>query len=144
MDERRISVRHTGAVYTPTEVATAIVERCSSLLDASRRNVLEPSVGDGAFLSGLTGIEGLSVRVTAIDVDEEVILELKHRYHNQKDALSFVAGDFVQYAIDRLDEGSSDEKFNLIVGNPPFIRRHNFSDSLKESIDRFACAYGYP
>ena len=144
MDERRISVRHTGAVYTPTEVATAIVERCSSLLGASRLNVLEPSVGDGAFLSGLTGIEGLSVRVTAIDVDEEVILELKHRYHNQTDALSFVAGDFVQYAIDRLDEGSSDEKFNLIVGNPPFIRRHNFSDGLRESVDRFACAYDYP
>lgn len=144
MDDRRTSVRYTGAVYTPTEVATAIVEHCSSLLSVGYLNVLEPSVGDGAFLSGLTGIENSSIKVTAIDIDEEVILELKHRYHNKTDSLSFVAGDFVEYASERLDQVPSDERFNLIVGNPPFIRRHNFSDRLRKSIDRFAYAYDYP
>jgi len=144
VDNRRTSVRYTGAVYTPTEVATAIVEFCSSLLGTGHLNVLEPSVGDGAFLSGLTGIEASSLKVTAVDVDEEIILDLKHRHHNQTGTLSFVASDFLHYAIDRLSQVTDDEKFNLIVGNPPFIRRHNFSTDLKESIDRFACAFDYP
>lgn len=144
MDDRRTSVRYTGAVYTPTDVATAIAERCSALLGVGHLNILEPSVGDGAFLSGLTGIEASSIKVTAVDVNEEVILDLSHRYHNHAERLNFLAGDFIQYAIDRLRQGPPDEKFNLIVGNPPFIRRHNFSENLRESIDRFASAFDYP
>ena len=73
------SVRYTGAIYTPVEVATSIVERCSNLLGTRSLRVLEPSVGDGAFLPGLTGMKSLSTSVMDIDINEHVIENLEHR-----------------------------------------------------------------
>lgn len=144
MDDRKASVRYTGAVYTPVEVATSIIERCSSLLAAEDLNVLEPSVGDGAFLSGFTGIQASSIKITAVDIDSDVIGDLEHRYHNQSDTLRLVDGDFVKFAMDRRSDVGDKEKFNLIVGNPPFIRRHNFSAEMKEGLEQFAIAFDYP
>lgn len=137
-------MRHTGAVYTPVAVAASVVEQCVSLLGTRALNVLEPSVGDGAFLPGLTGLEASSIKVTAIDVDSQVIRDLQHRYHNQADILNFIQGDFIQYAVDREIKDGELKKFDLIVGNPPFIRRHNFSTEVKESLKRFAVAFDYP
>ena len=144
MSDHKASIRYTGAVYTPVEVATSIIERCSSLLGTKDLNVLEPSVGDGAFLTGLTSIEASSRKVTVVDIDDQVIGDLERRYHNHSDTLIFVQGDFIQFAIDRENQDLGAKKFNLIVGNPPFIRRHNFSTEVKESLNRFALAFDYP
>ena len=105
MNDWRTSVRYTGAVYTPAAVANSILERCSSLLGMRDLNVLEPSVGDGAFLLGLTSMEATSKKVTAIDIDRQTISDLQHHYHNQSDTLRFIQSNFVQYAIDWKNEG---------------------------------------
>lgn len=144
LSDWRSSVRHTGAVYTPVEVATSIVERCCSLLGARNLKVLEPSVGDGAFLSALTSVKAGSKKITAIDIDDRVICELRHRYHNQSDEFDFIEGDFVRYATCFGSNVSDSKKFNLIVGNPPFIRQHNFSAEIKDSLEQFATAFDYP
>lgn len=144
MSDPKASTRYTGAVYTPAPVARAIVKRCSSLLGSRELRVLEPSVGDGAFLSELIGLNSPRTRITAVDIDCDVIRELKRRYHNQSDDISFVQGDFIRFAIDRKYNGDSDEEFDLIIGNPPFIRRHNFSAEMKEGLKDFSAAFDYP
>lgn len=144
MGDRKTSIRHTGAVYTPHEVANSLVEWCLNLMDGENLNVLEPSVGDGAFLASLSTTKAKSKRVTAIDIDGRVIADLRHRYHNQSLQLEFVETDFVRYAAKLAKEPKSYPRFNLIVGNPPFIRRHNFSPEIKYELDVFSSVFDYP
>ena len=144
MGDRKTSIRHTGAVYTPHDVATSLVEWCLNLMEGESLNVLEPSVGDGAFLASLSTIKAKSKRVTAIDIDGRVIADLRNRYHNQSDQPELVEADFVRYAAKLAKEPKSYPKFNLIVGNPPFIRRHNFSPEMKCELDVFSSVFDYP
>ncbi len=144
MTDSKTAIRYTGAVYTPMGVATAILKRCALLLGNRELHVLEPSVGDGAFLSRLLGEDGLASKVTSIDIDRKVISDLEQRYRRQSNALDFVRSDFVRYAIDRNNENPEAAKFDLIVGNPPFIRRHNFSEEIRESLEHFAITFDYP
>ena len=51
--DKRGSIRLTGAVYTPGTVAAALIGFIAKDLPARRLRILEPSVGDGAFLSQL-------------------------------------------------------------------------------------------
>ncbi len=144
MDDRNTSIRNTGAVYTPTEVATSLVEWCLKLMDGENLNVLEPSVGDGSFIASLSTIKANSKKVTAIDIDGRVIADLRCRYHNQTDKLEFLENDFVRYASELAKQPTNFTKFNLIVGNPPFIRRHNFSPEMKLELDVFSSIFNYP
>ena len=61
MTDWSASVRYMGAIYTPAEVVTSIVERCSNLLGTRSLRVLEPSFGDGAFLPGHTHRHEISI-----------------------------------------------------------------------------------
>ncbi len=144
MDDRKTSIRNTGAVYTPIEVATSLVKWCLNLMDGKSLNVLEPSVGDGSFLASLSMIKADSKKVTAIDIDERVIADLRCRYHDQADKLKFLESDFVRYASELAEQPTNFKKFNLIVGNPPFIRRHNFSPEMKCELEIFSSVFDYP
>ena len=49
IDENRLN----GVVYTPHKVAEALTKKALSFLKIKQPTVLDPSVGDGAFLSAL-------------------------------------------------------------------------------------------
>jgi tRNA1(Val) A37 N6-methylase TrmN6 len=131
---KRSSVQFTGAVYTPSNVAAALVALARSNLPTVPLRILEPSVGDGAILRELaSGFDNCNF--TAVDIDEPALLALRDDPNARLPTTSFVASDFLTYAAERI---GTQEKFDLIIGNPPFIRKHNFSDDFKTSLSKLS------
>lgn len=139
--DRRSAVRLTGAVYTPSDVAAAVARVAMRSLPNRRLKVLEPSVGDGAFLGQLALLMPHHDHV-AIDIDEKVIERLYDNTTFWPTSTKLHAADFVQFACDIIETGT--HNFNLIIGNPPFIRKHNFPDSFKKALKRLSELTGYP
>ncbi|MCW2395187.1 MULTISPECIES: class I SAM-dependent methyltransferase [unclassified Sphingobium] len=138
--DRRASVRLTGAVYTPSAVAAALVAHVRGQLPERPLDILEPSVGDGAFLGQLAHQLGEHSHV-AVDIDAAVIAQLRSNPPAWPPATTFHARDFVAFACDAIEAGN--RTFDLVVGNPPFIRKHNFPPAFKASLERLTQLTGY-
>ncbi|WP_320198275.1 Eco57I restriction-modification methylase domain-containing protein [Agrobacterium sp. rho-13.3] len=134
-------VRFTGAVYTPQIVAAALVSHLEPLLGVEPLDILEPSVGDGSFLRAIHNVRKED-RLTLVDIDAGVIDRLRQETSLDADSrVTFRTGDFLVYASELMRSGQ--QYFDLIIGNPPFIRAHNFSSNLKSAVADLAEVTGY-
>lgn len=129
----RPSDRSLGIVYTPTNIAKAIASEILPRSETQIDAILEPSVGDGAFLDALND-RGQLAQVTALDIDDRAVERVRARFPSARIEL----GDFLSYAADTAD------RYGLIIGNPPYIRRKNFSEEAKLSIEALAERQEYP
>ena len=127
--------RLNGVVYTPDEVAEEVVKVGVQGISLELLRVLEPSVGDGAFLRALLANGVIDKRITAVDVDEEATRGLEDKYS----AVTIVKADFIEFAL-RPDTG----KFNLIIGNPPFIKRVAYGKEFGDRVKDLAATTGFP
>jgi adenine-specific DNA-methyltransferase len=134
-------VRLTGAVYTPSDVAAAVIRFGMGGLPPRRLRVLEPSAGDGAFLGQLAALMPNHDHV-AIDIDEAVVEKLRDNAGSWPAATALDVDDFVRYACNAIETGTP--KFDFVVGNPPFIRKHNFPVAFKDALKRLANLTDYP
>ncbi len=101
-----------GQYFTPKMVAEFMV----SLADINfTSKILEPSCGKGVFLDVLTE-KGFS-NLDAYEIDKE--LTTKYDFVNYK---SFVSTEITN-------------KFDLIIGNPPYIRWKNLEKELKLELE---------
>lgn len=139
IDQREL-VRLTGAVYTPTSVAYALTEFVATILPLNAGRALEPSVGDGAFVNALEAALP-TLFLTAIDIDEQVIEQLEIRDRPNSCLRDYRTGNFIDFAREEIARSVS---YDLIIGNPPFIRKHNFSEEFKASLEELAEAIDYP
>lgn len=106
-----------GNVYTPAQVARFILRWAFN--GHQNYDVLEPSCGGGAFLKAVKD-EGVSYHsISALEIDSTEAE--KARGIALHDAAISV-GDFHQYCL------STKDRFDLVVGNPPFIRYQYFDD----------------
>lgn len=115
----------TGSYYTPYET----IEFIYSYMRDQRKffnSMLEPSVGDGRFIEAL--IESSEVfkpnRIVGIELYEEKTKELEKRGY--PDFVQIITSDFLHYSQ------TCDERFELVVGNPPYI---NIKNMEKEFLD---------
>ena len=100
-----------GQYFTPKVVADFMIE----LADISKNStILEPSCGEGIFLEILQqkGFNDL----TAYEIDEDLARE-------------FSCVKYESFVSARIDK-----KFDLIIGNPPYIRWKNLEDDLKKEL----------
>ncbi len=104
-----------GAVYTPPRVASALVRWA---VRSRHDRVLDPSCGEGVFLSAarthLADLGNNHPLCVGVDVDP---------------GTAFAAGAICK---DFFDWARSAPKFDAIVGNPPFIRSHLFSEHSRD------------
>lgn len=137
----RASIRLTGSVYTPIEVASAVTAHIRNLVRAPRPAILEPSIGDGAFVDSLGRLfPGASL--TGVDIDAKVVSALELSAALWPGETAFHASDFLAFACDRIV--SNGDQFDLVIGNPPFIRKHNYSYVFKENLAALADLIDYP
>ncbi len=101
-----------GQYFTPKMVAEFMVSLAD--IDFNSR-ILEPSCGEGVFLDVLTE-KGFS-NLDAYEVDKELITNFD--FINYK---SFVSAEIT-------------DKFDLIIGNPPYIRWKNLERELKSELE---------
>lgn len=102
-----------GQYFTPKDVAEFMVNLASVPLNA---RVLEPSCGEGVFLECL--IKKGFKNIKAFEIDEDLSQEYSCVSYQ-----SFVSAEIK-------------EKYDFIIGNPPYIRWKNLENSLKEELAR--------
>jgi adenine-specific DNA-methyltransferase len=107
--------KNTGSYYTPSYLASFISKKVLSHFEnRTRMSILEPSAGDGAFISELEKEERISINLTALDINE-VELKLASEKWNKKTG-SFVKTDFLEY--------STTKKYSCVIGNPPYVKKN--------------------
>jgi adenine-specific DNA-methyltransferase len=118
-----------GAYYTPPELAGALVRWA---VDSATSRVLDPSHGDGRFLQAAVdrfrdlGAESPQRRVFGAELDRKAGRRPAALQAPIPPA-NLVAGDF--FATD-LDSWGG-QRFDAIVGNPPYVRHHLLSADSK-------------
>lgn len=121
-----------GGYYTPPELAEFLV---GWGLRKDTRRILEPSCGDGNFilaiLQHLQTTPILSANVTAVELMAEELNKAKQRtdrFGKNGTFIDWHRGDFFS-TYGKLKQA---EKFDLVVGNPPFIRFQHFDDASRK------------
>jgi adenine-specific DNA-methyltransferase len=123
-----------GGYYTPTKIADFI---CRWAISDPSQRVLEPSCGDGNF------IEAAIKRFLALGVPQNSLLgrlqgvelvESEAKKSNERAAAfglnstTIVQSDFFNY----LANANGDGRFDVVIGNPPFIRYQHFNEEYRD------------
>lgn len=113
-----------GGYYTPDNIADFIVQWA---LRDMEDTVLEPSCGDGSFLNAIRNwhmekTSATDVKVTGVELDAVEASKAKtHGY-------TIINSDFFTYYRDSIEGKCT---YDVIVGNPPFIRYQNFDEQYR-------------
>ncbi len=129
-----------GAYYTPRKVAEKMVDFFQD--DLSIRTILEPSCGDGVFVDAvcrkLLKPDG---ELTAIEIEEcamqktEKTLKKNNRFAENVRLLTM---DFFRY----YKEHEEQARYDLIVGNPPYIRYQYLDEEQRSEMSHLLTAHG--
>ena len=135
MHPNQHSSRLNGVVYTPADVADEVTRIALDGLCRDKIRVLEPSAGDGAFLKSLLASGVREENITAVDIDPKAAIQLRREFGNA----TVTENDFLSYSM-----GPEAFGFDLIVGNPPFIKRVAYNNEFRERLDELAACTGFP
>lgn len=111
-----------GAYYTPSQIADFILRW--GINGSNDLDVLEPSCGDGVFLKCIAKGNMLYRSLTAVEFEPEEAT--KARSIELHDSV-VINGDFHRFCLD------TQKRFDLIVGNPPFIR-YQYYDAAQQKL----------
>jgi len=114
-----------GGFYTPEQIASFILKW--GINGNTECEVLEPSCGDGVFLEQLKENNHKFKSVTAIEFDAiEAEKADKIKLKNK----SVIKTDFHLYCNETM------QRFDLVVGNPPYIRYQYFDKEQQTEADK--------
>ena len=113
-----------GRFYTPSTIAAFMLRW--AINGNKNYDILEPCCGDGSFLRQIQKNKFLYKSITAIEID---LLESKKAKALKLPNTKIITGDFYQYC------NTTDNKFDLIVGNPPYIRYQYFDKEQRAIAD---------
>lgn len=110
--------KNTGSYYTPSYLVDFISNRVISHFDGrTRMSILEPSVGDGAFVQEISKVNKISISLTALDINQEELNKASDKW-NRKNS-SFIKTDFLEY--------TDTKKYSTIIGNPPYVKKNRLT-----------------
>ena len=105
-----------GGFYTPKDIADFILKW--AINGNKEMDILEPSCGDGVFLQIMKEKNIPYNSISAVEFDET---EYQKALSIDLENSFIVNDDFHNYCLTTRD------KFDLIIGNPPYIRYQYFS-----------------
>ena len=105
-----------GGFYTPKAIAEFILRW--GINGKPDSDILEPSCGDGAFLKQIRESGFTYNSIKAIELD---VIEAKKANDIVIENTQVVNGDFHQYC------NNTQDRFDLVIGNPPYIRFQFFN-----------------
>lgn len=117
-----------GGYYTPREISEFITNWAISDISES---VLEPSCGDGSFIKALAncykrlGVTDEQIKSNVLGVEQD---EIEAQKASQYGA-TIICNDFFDYYQNSIDGRT---KFDVIIGNPPYIRCKNFKEEHRK------------
>ena len=115
-----------GAYYTPLQLADAMVSLFAS---ENIHSVLEPSCGDGVFLDSLRNTDLIDriPFIQAVEIEPDEARKVKTRYADKKN-IEVCNEDFFDF-FKRIQGKTT---YDLILGNPPYIRYQYLKESQRE------------
>ncbi len=125
-----------GAYYTPLQLADAMVGIFS---DENIRRVLEPSCGDGVFLDSLArnGLLNTLDSLTAVEIEREEAEKARIRYSRTQN-MKVLTEDFFNF----YEQHYNKEHYDLILGNPPYIRYQYLTKKQREIQSAILTSHG--
>lgn len=114
-----------GSFYTPPIISNFILKWAMN--GNTKMDILEPSAGDGAFLKAIESNKHSYNSVTAIEIEET---EAKKAALIPLKQLRVLNMDFYDYF------NSTEDRYDLVIGNPPFIRYQYFNDSQQNASEK--------
>ncbi len=126
-----------GAYYTPERVAEKMVEFFQE--DSSIHSILEPSCGNGVFVDMVQKKQLLKDggTMTAIEIEDSEVKKAEKKIYSSADIRLF-AMDFFQYYAENKDEA----RFDLILGNPPYIRYQYLEERQRAEMSEILTEHG--
>lgn len=135
-----------GQVYTPFHIVDKILGHCGFYdADLTEKRMLDPACGDGRFLVPMAEfiirntptdqIADKLKRLHGWDIDQKALQQCR----DNLDALVAPLGIEVDWNLrkcDALKQWRSREKFDLIVGNPPYIRIQHLPEIQRKYIQK--------
>ena len=112
-----------GSYYTPASIASFLAGWAVQREDAS---VLEPSAGDGEVVAAVAERLGANGRITAVELDSE---EARKAAERGGERTRVMEGDFFAWFQRDRPYG----QFDAVIGNPPFIRYHDFPEEHRQA-----------
>jgi len=109
-----------GGFYTPEPIAEFVLRW--GINGSSDFDILEPSCGDGVFLEQLQKQKFQYKSITAVELDEEEAQKADQINLMNK---QIIIDDLHTYC------NNTEKRFDLVVGNPPYIR-YQFFDKLQQ------------
>lgn len=110
------SIKERGAFYTPDELAAFM---CKKSIKRGTKTILEPSYGDGLFIKHIQKIS-TKLEIDAVEIDYKTFINSKNFIKNTE----LINENFLCF--------NARKKYDLIIGNPPFVRTRNLKDDQKE------------
>ena len=99
-----------GGYYTPSYLCDFI---SSFVIDNKCKEILEPSFGDGNFLSSALR-KKKDILLNGVEINKE---EFKKYKNTNKLRHNLINEDFLEWYL-----GNNKKKYDGIIGNPPFVR----------------------
>lgn len=125
-----------GAYYTPLQLADAMVSLFAS---QNISTILEPSCGDGVFLDALQNLNLLNKvdKLTAVEIEPNEAEKVRDRY-SDFEQIEVCTEDFFDFYNRVLGQ----EQYDLILGNPPYIRYQYLKESQREMQSQILTSHG--
>ncbi len=113
-----------GSFYSPKTISDFILRWAFN--GNKECDILEPSCGDGVFLESLRDGKYQYNSITAVEIEKEEAVKAQNiKLSNLKVHI----GDFHEYCNNTTD------KFDIIVGNPPYIRYQYFDKEQQKQAE---------
>lgn len=109
------SKKKTGSYYTPLDLADFIVQHLKPSLNDTN-SILEPSVGDGAFIKTIIANNIPVNQISIVDINDEHFKNIQSIIP-QEININTYKEDFLEY-------NNENKLFSLIIGNPPYIKKN--------------------
>ena len=128
-----------GGYYTPEKIAEFIA---TWAIRTKNDEILEPSCGDGSFISAIAdrlhkmGASDQSIKHNVTGVELDKIEASKASQYGP----NVVQSDFFTYYQKCID---GEKEFDVIVGNPPFIRYQNFEEEYRKVAFELMTKHGF-
>ncbi|WP_179367628.1 Eco57I restriction-modification methylase domain-containing protein [Winogradskyella forsetii] len=117
------SKKNTGSYYTPSFLADFVSKRVLTYFESRKRiSILEPSVGDGAFVDSLKSFQDLSIKLDAVDINANELKKAAIRWKKRNS--NFKEIDFLEFNPKR--------HYSAVIGNPPYVKKNILSDEQIE------------
>ncbi len=126
-----------GAYYTPLPLAEMIVDLFAN--DNTVISILEPSCGDGVFLDAAIKkkIDKRAKEIIAVEIDKKEAEKAKEYTKDYKNIKVYNEDFFVFY-----HKISNHKKYDLILGNPPYVRYQYLEEKQREVLSNILTSQG--